>query len=292
MAEIKWIKITTNIFDDEKIKIIDTYPARDEIIVIWFKLLALAGKVNQNGMLFMNNRIAYTPEMLSAIFNRELNSIKLAISTFEQFGMIEVEDNELISIANWDKHQNIDGMDKIREQNRIRQQEHRQKKKQLQLSHDSNVTVTLSNAIEEDKEEETEENIIKEKPLTQKQVFSNMITEYTNDLKLIESIENFIEMRKSIKAKLTTNALKLMLNKLSKLATTDSHKIEILDQSTMNSWKSIFAIKDRVVTNTPNYVRAPKGWLNNMQGNKSHNFSDRGNTYNNDELEKKLGIKK
>ena len=72
MADIKWIKITTDIFDDEKMKIIDTMPARDEIIVVWFKLLSLAGKVNQNGLLFMNEKIAYTPEMLSAIFNRKL----------------------------------------------------------------------------------------------------------------------------------------------------------------------------------------------------------------------------
>ena len=37
MADIKWIKITTDIFDDEKIKIIDTMPARDEILVVWFE---------------------------------------------------------------------------------------------------------------------------------------------------------------------------------------------------------------------------------------------------------------
>lgn len=60
MAEVKWIKITTDIFDDDKIKIIDRMPARDEILVIWFKLLALAGKVNNGGLLFLNNRIAYT----------------------------------------------------------------------------------------------------------------------------------------------------------------------------------------------------------------------------------------
>ncbi len=150
MADIKWIKITTDIFDDEKMKIIDTMPARDEIIVVWFKLLSLAGRVNENGLLFMSNKIAYTPEMLAAIFNRSLNTVTLALNTFEGFGMIDIEDNQVISIANWEKHQNIDGMDKIRKQNRIRQQKHRQQK---QLSLDSNVTVTLSNAIEEDKEE-------------------------------------------------------------------------------------------------------------------------------------------
>ena len=49
MADVKWIKITTDIFDDEKILLIEGLPSSDEIIVIWFKLLILAGKQNNNG---------------------------------------------------------------------------------------------------------------------------------------------------------------------------------------------------------------------------------------------------
>jgi len=142
-VEIKWIKITTDIFNDEKIKIIDTMPARDEILVIWFKLLALAGKSNQAGMLFMNDKIAYTPEMLSAVFNRELNTVNLALTTFQNFDMIEVVENQAISIMNWEKQKNTDGMEKIRLQNAERQKKHRDKKKltapQAQKE-DSNVT--------------------------------------------------------------------------------------------------------------------------------------------------------
>ena len=41
MAEIKWIKIATNIFDDEKLLLIETMPEADAIIVIWFKLLCI-----------------------------------------------------------------------------------------------------------------------------------------------------------------------------------------------------------------------------------------------------------
>lgn len=161
---VKWIKITTDLFDDEKIKIIDTLPARDEILVIWFKLLALAGKSNQNGFLLMNGKVAYSPEMLSAVFNRELNSIKLALTTFENFGMIEIETNDVINIVNWEKHQNIDGLDKIRLQTNERVKRHREKKKQdlLQLQEPkkcnvtSNATVTDSNETEEELELELE----------------------------------------------------------------------------------------------------------------------------------------
>lgn len=130
MAEIKWIKITTDIFDDEKILLIESMPEADSVIVIWFKLLAFAGKSNNNGVFMLSDKIAYTDEMLATIFRRPLNTVRMALQTFETFGMIEINDG-VISIANWDKHQNVEGMDKIREQNRIRVAKHREKQKLL-----------------------------------------------------------------------------------------------------------------------------------------------------------------
>ena len=64
MADVKWIKITTDIFDDEKILLIESLPESDSIIVVWFKLLCLAGKMNNSGVFMMNDSIAYTDEML------------------------------------------------------------------------------------------------------------------------------------------------------------------------------------------------------------------------------------
>ncbi|WP_202975270.1 phage replisome organizer N-terminal domain-containing protein [Vallitalea guaymasensis] len=218
LSEVKWIKITTNIFDDEKIKIIDTYPARDEILVIWFKLLALAGKSNQNGFLFMNDKIPYTKEMLAAIFNRDIKSIQMALALFQKFGMIEIVENELISITNWDKHQNTDGLDKIREQTRNRVAKHRQKKARLLTSNvTSNVTVTNGNAIEEEIEEEIEEDINNNN--VQKQVLNKSIKsiyDYYSKLNLIKHRKLTDSMRKSIKKALeeyTIVELKELLNR-------------------------------------------------------------------------------
>ncbi len=158
MAEVKWIKITTNIFDDEKIKLIDTMPDRDTLLVIWFKLLAMAGKTNDNGLLYIIKEMPTTDEMLATIFNRPLNTVRLALKTFASFGMIEV--NNHVNIVNWDKHQNIDGLDRIREQNRKRQAKLREKKKVVAIENKSNVTSRYSNEtdIEEDKEIEKEKD--------------------------------------------------------------------------------------------------------------------------------------
>lgn len=156
MSEVKWIKITTNIFDDEKIKLIDTMPDRDTLLVIWFKLLAMAGKTNDNGLLYIIKEMPTTDEMLATIFNRPLNTVRLALKTFSSFGMIEI--NEHVNIVNWDKHQNIDGLDKIREQNRLRQEKARAKKKSLALEDKSNVKSRDSHGTDIDKELDKEKD--------------------------------------------------------------------------------------------------------------------------------------
>ena len=107
MADVKWIKIVTDIFDDEKILLIESLPEADGVIVIWFKLLCLAGKNNNSGVFVMNDKIPYTDEMLSTIFRRPLNTVRMALKIFQQYGMIEIV-NDVITIPNWGKHQNLD----------------------------------------------------------------------------------------------------------------------------------------------------------------------------------------
>ena len=130
MADVKWIKIVTDIFDDEKILLIESMPEHDAIIVIWFKLLCLAGKMNNSGVFMMNDKIAYTEEMLATIFRRPLNTVRLALNTFEGFGMIERVDN-VITIPNWSKHQTLDQLEERKEYMRNYMQKYRQKQKKI-----------------------------------------------------------------------------------------------------------------------------------------------------------------
>ena len=153
MADIKWIKLCTDVFDDEKIMLIESMPESDSIIVIWFKLLCLAGKQNNGGVFMLNDKMLYNDEMLAAIFRRPLNLVRLALTTFEQFGMVEIINNAY-TIPNWEKHQNVDKMDEIREQTRKRVAKHREKQKLLGGNVTCNEDVTLRNAIEEDKDKE------------------------------------------------------------------------------------------------------------------------------------------
>ena len=163
MAEVKWIKIVTDVFDDEKVLMIETMPEADTIIVIWFKLLCLAGKQNNSGV-FQMGQMPYTDEMFSTIFRRPLNTVRLALKTFEQFGMVEIINNT-VTIPNWEKHQSLDAYELAKEKTRKRVAAHRERQKALTgcsvtRSVTDDVTVTIGNATDKIREEEirTEEN--------------------------------------------------------------------------------------------------------------------------------------
>ena len=182
MSEVKWIKIVTDIFDDEKILLIESLPERDSIIVIWFKLLCMAGKQNNGGVFLLNDRIAYTDEMLATIFRRPLNTVRLALQTFEQFGMVEIV-NDTITIPNWDKHQSLDRIQKNRDQTRKRVAAFRERQRLIAVGEsecNGNVTddvtdgvtgyspVTYGNVTQTEREREGEGEREREKKKTAK----------------------------------------------------------------------------------------------------------------------------
>lgn len=130
MGEVKWIKITTDMFDNRKIKAIRKLPEGNNIILIWVMLLSLAGRCNASGMIFLTENIPYTNKMLADELGFEESVICIALNSLEKFGMITRNEKFLISINNWAEYQSVDGMDKIREQNKLRNIEYRKRKRE------------------------------------------------------------------------------------------------------------------------------------------------------------------
>jgi predicted phage replisome organizer len=155
MADVKWIKITTDVFDDEKILLIESLPDAYAIITVWFKLLCLAGKQNNSGV-FMMGQMPYTDKMLATIFRMKEATVTMAIQTFEQFGMVEVIDG-VITIPNWNKHQTLDAYEKKKVRDRLYQAERRAAQKALvQKSSDKSSDVAIS---EEDIDKDIDKDI-------------------------------------------------------------------------------------------------------------------------------------
>lgn len=192
MSEITWIKLKTDMFENEKIRLIEALPDADTIIVIWVKLIAAAGKANTNGYIMLTENIPMNTEEMATIFNRPINTVRLALQTFQRYGMIEVE-GEAIRIKNWEVHQNIDGMERAKQLTRERVRRHRERKKQDELpvpneGNQSNVTVTSRNAIDIDIDKELD--IDKEKKENKKNMSSKL-----DHSALYQSIINYLNQK-------------------------------------------------------------------------------------------------
>lgn len=274
MSDVKWIKITTDIFDDEKILLIESLPESDSIIVIWFKLLALAGKQNNNGVFLMSNRIPYTEDMLSAIFRRNLNTVRLALQTFVQFGMVEIIDN-VITIPNWDKHQSLDSYEKKKERDRLYQQNRRAVQKALiegkssdkssdiavsdkeeEIYKDNNIGAKSAQPVPVEGEispeyQETGQDTTQDAPKGRKRLnlsvpeLKSLFKAYTNDPVVIDLLLEWCDIRKVKGGVNTKTAIASNLKKMDQMASESSLTVpEYLEEVIAKAWLAFYPIRN------------------------------------------------
>ena len=263
--EVKWIKLKVGMFDGasfkkiKRAKIDGVADFRDKLTAVWFELLDLGAKVNNEGY-FFNNEIAFNKiEDIAIMLDRTDKEIEMCFNFYLKEEMIVII-NDVYSINNWTKYQNNEGLEKIREQNRLRQQNYRDKQKQVLIDNNvsSNVTVTLRNALplidnntsfsnslsnsyslKEDNKQDIENKVNKTniKFNWKKEV-------YFEDEELQKIFIDYLELRSSIKAVNTERAIKLLINNLEKIASDKDTKIKVIEQSIMNSWKGVFPLKN------------------------------------------------
>lgn len=151
-------------FDNRKIKLIEKMQDGDAYLIIWLKLLALAGDLADDGLIYITPELPYNDFMLADVLNRTPEEVGAALTVFTDFGMLELIDG-VLHICNWEKYQNVEAMDRAKELNKQRQAAWRERKKAETVTNNvtDNVTVTLRNATEE--EEDKEEDKDKEKEL-------------------------------------------------------------------------------------------------------------------------------
>lgn len=129
-TSLTWVKLQVGLFSNRKIKQLEHMPDGPSLVLVWIKLICLAGTVNDCGRVYLTEATPYTEEMLATEFNMPITTIRLALRTFEHFGMIEIADG-MIVLANWHKYQGENEIEKIREQNRKRKQAQREREKLL-----------------------------------------------------------------------------------------------------------------------------------------------------------------
>lgn len=191
MADVKWVKISTGFLGNRKIKQIRRLPEGDTIALMWVFLMCLAGEINNNGMVYFTPEIPYTDEMLAEEFKIDIGIVRVALQTFQQFGMIEIDEG-IICISSWEKWQSTDKLEKIREQTRKRVSKHREKQKKLVSSVTVTQDVTQCNATDKNREEkEKKEKRIEEEG--EKNIVRNTYGEFDNVLLSADEYVNLIK---------------------------------------------------------------------------------------------------
>lgn len=291
MAEISWIKLKTTMFDDEKIKLIQSMPEADAILVIWIRLLVLAGKTNDEGLIYIQRNMPYTEEMLATLFSKPVNVVRLALMTLQQFNMIDLNEDGLIAIENWDKHQNIEGMEKVRLKNAERVRKHRERKKQqaLEDKNSGNVTcnVTVTDCNGTDKDIDKEIDIDKDKKNRSKtsckysdehlrlaeKLKNNLINDFPSEMKKVK-IEKWADVFRLIEERdqQTIAAIDYVLDWLpknsfwfgnirsaSKLRTQfEKLKFEIKNEKERGQQRATYQRQNVRVENLPEWAKEPK----------------------------------
>ena len=130
MAEVKWIKLTTDMFDNRKIRHLRRLPEGNNIVLIWVMLLTMAGRCNSGGMIFLTENIPYSPKMLADELDFEESTVALALKALEHLDMI-VTDNGVFSIVGWEEYQNADKLAELRAKDRERKRLKRAEAKAL-----------------------------------------------------------------------------------------------------------------------------------------------------------------
>ena len=154
MYKLQWLKIDANLFANRKILILLREPDGDTYIRVWIQLLTIAMECNKEGNLVIGKNKPMTIEYFSKIMGKSFEKMEEIIKKFLELEMIVLE-NEVYKIKNWNEYQSIETYEKYKEQGRLRQQRYREKLKSENGK--SNVTVTLCNKEEENKENKRKE---------------------------------------------------------------------------------------------------------------------------------------
>ena len=128
MSEVKWVKITTDMFDNRKIKHLRRLPEGDSFVLIWIMLLTVAGRCNAGGRVFLTESIPYTTAMLADEFDFEESTVAGALKIFRQLNMT-VTEGGFLRLAGWEEYQNADRLSELRAKDRERKRAKRAQEK-------------------------------------------------------------------------------------------------------------------------------------------------------------------
>lgn len=255
-----WIKLKTNFFNTDEIDFLMSQENGCEYVVL-YQMLCL-NTANTNGL--MANKVGemIVPYKVEKIVRDakyfKTDTVIVALGLFKQLGLIYEEEHNILKIANFDEM--VGSESKWAEKKRL----YREKQKQLALGQ-SGDNVRQEIEYRDKSIENRDIEIDKEKEKEIKKVY------FDND-NLNSIFEEFIEVRKKLKAVNSDRAIKTLINKLNKYD--DDTKYQMIENSIVNSWKDVYELKQpkQAFTKQPVRQEPVPEWLG--KENKAEVLSD------------------
>ena len=156
MDNVQWIKLKVGMFDGESFKKIKKAKIggesfRDKLTAVWFELMDFAGKCNHSGFLINSREIPFQSiSDIAVMIDRSPEELELCMNFFINEGMVEIID-DMYLLSNWMVYQNEAGLEKIREQTRLRVKKHRARQALLEGKTEDgecNVTCNVTDALQ------------------------------------------------------------------------------------------------------------------------------------------------
>lgn len=261
MAETKekkyyWIKLKTNFFNTEQIDFLMSQDNGSEYVVL-YQMLCL-NTANNNGELTSKIGEMIVPYNVDKIVRDakyfKTDTVIVALELFKKLGLIYEEEHNILKIANFSEM--VGSESKWAEKKRL----YRENKKQLALGQsEDNVLQEIEYRDKSKENRVIDREIDKEKE--KKKVY------FDND-NLNSIFEEFIEVRKKLKAVNSDRAIKTLINKLNKYD--DDTKYQMIENSIVNSWKDVYELKPQKQTFTKQPIREEvvPSWLNQQNESK------------------------
>lgn len=203
-----------------------------DYLSIWIYLLLNATHKECDAM-FKGKRITLLPGQLitgrksiAKQFNINESKVQRVIKKLEIEHQIEQQtsnENRLITILNWDEYQKGEQQIEQRVNNERTTDEH-------QVNTNKNV-----------------KNVKNVKNKT-----------YSENFELNNAINDFIEFRKKLKKPMTDRAITLFINTLNKLSDDEKIQIEIINQSILKGWTSVYPLKEEAPKQIPKVTKTNK----------------------------------
>lgn len=231
MKKYYWLKLKNDFFKSRSMKKLRKIAGGDTYTIIYLKLQLLS--LQNNGDLHFEGVEENLLEELALDIDESVENVQATMFFLEKCGLVTDVSPEKVSLPEVKENTGTE----TSSAERVRK--HREKKKQLAIGVNEGQKVLQSNKevtkcnTEIEKEKELE--LKKEKKIDKENINISVFDSALND---------FYDMRKKIKAPMTDRAKKLLVNQLNKLAPDNQDvQIQILEQSIINSWKSVYALK-------------------------------------------------